>query len=443
VELRDLIVTPLVIFMIYVVAYLIRPSVTNEVTRKYFLPALTVRILGALALGILYQFYYRGGDTLNYHVHGSRHVWEAFMESPTMGFKLLFARGQYGPGYWDYAEKIWYYRDQQSYFVIRIASVFDLFTFSSYSATAILFGVLAFIGGWMMFLTFYEKHPGAVKLLAFSCLFVPSVIFWGSGILKDTITVAFVGIGTYCISKIFIDKRINIIYIFFLLLSFFCIYSLKKYVLISFLAGVVVWISSAYFLKVGTPMVRVLLIPFFALFVGGATYLTVSKVVEDDPKYSLDKIAQTSMITAYDIRYGWGKDGGSGYSLGELDGSIGTMIKLAPKAVNVSLFRPYLWEVANPLMLMSAIESLFTLLITLYVIFKLRTKMIRYLSSDVIFCLVFALIFAFGVGVSTYNFGTLARYKILLLPYYLMAMSLLYYYWNKDRKAEALEETEY
>lgn len=441
-ELRDFIVTPIIIFLVYVAAYIIRPHVTDEVNRKYFLPALTVRIIGALALGFIYQFYYNGGDTFNYHTHGSRHIWEAFIESPATGLRLLFAEGQYGPGYWNYAEKIWYYRDQHSYFVIRMAAVFDLITFSSYSATAVLFSVLAFAGGWMMFLAFYVRHRGAVKLLAISCLFVPSIIFWGSGILKDTLTVAFIGVATYCLSKTIIDRKIHLGYFLLMLFSFYCVYSLKKYVLISFLAGAIVWVTSSYFLQVRSTMLRVMLIPFFVIFCIASSYFTVDRITKDDAKYSLEKIAETSRITAYDIRYGWGKEGGSGYSLGELDGTIGTMIKLAPRAINVSLFRPYVWEIRNPLMVFSAIESLFTLLITFYVIFKMRTTILRYVNAEVGFCLVFSLIFAFGVGVSTYNFGTLARYKILLMPYYLVALSLLFHYWNSDRKTAALDSTE-
>jgi len=441
VEPRDLIVTPIVIFLVYAAAYIIRPHVTDEINRKYFLPALTARIIGALALGFIYQFYYNGGDTFNYHTHGSRHIWEAFIESPATGFRLLFAEGQYGPGYWNYAEKIWYYRDPHSYFVIRIAAVFDLITFSSYSATAVLFSVLAFAGGWMMFLAFYERHRGAVKLLAISCLFVPSIIFWGSGILKDTLTVAFIGMATYCLSKI-IDKKIHLGYFLLMMFSLYCVYSIKKYVLISFLAGAFVWVTSAFFLKVGSTVLRILLIPFFVIFCIAASYYTVNRVTKDDTKYSLDKIAETAKITAYDIRYGWGKEGGSGYSLGELDGTMGTMLKLAPQAINVSLFRPYVWEVRNPLMAFTALESLMTLMLTLFVLFKIRLGFIRHVHAEIIFCVVFALLFAFGVGISTYNFGTLARYKILLLPYYLTALGLLYHYWNKERKVEALEVTE-
>ncbi len=68
-DARDLIVTPIWILIIYGVAYLIRPKVTDEVNRVYFIPALTVKIIGALAVGLIYQFYYGGGDTFNYHTH--------------------------------------------------------------------------------------------------------------------------------------------------------------------------------------------------------------------------------------------------------------------------------------------------------------------------------------------------------------------------------------
>jgi hypothetical protein len=123
--------------------------------------------------------------------------------------------------------------------------------------------------------------------------------------------------------------------------------------------------------------------------------------------------------------------------LGELDGTVGSVLRLAPAAVIVSLFRPFLWEVNNPLMLFSSLESLLNLLLTIYLIIKLRLKFFRYLQiPEVFFCLTFALIFAFGVGVSSYNFGTLARYKIPLYPFYLIGMGLIYYAWKKETLAK-------
>jgi uncharacterized membrane protein YozB (DUF420 family) len=73
-ELRDFIVTPLVLLVIFFVAYLIRPYVTDEKNYEYFLPALGVKLFGAIALGIVYQFYYGSGDTLGsfHRITGNR-----------------------------------------------------------------------------------------------------------------------------------------------------------------------------------------------------------------------------------------------------------------------------------------------------------------------------------------------------------------------------------
>jgi hypothetical protein len=186
-----------------------------------------------------------------------------------------------------------------------------------------------------------------------------------------------------------------------------------------------------------------MLVPVVAGLIVFSGYYSVLKIGEDDERYSLDKIAVTARITAYDIGFYTGKDAGSGYSLGELDGTFGSMIKLAPQAVNVSLFRPYLWEVRNPLMLLSALESLGLLFLTIYTVYKARRYLFGALGNPtILFCLMFSVSFAFAVGISTFNFGTLTRYKIPLLPFYLMAMILILDYANNARNAAEFEETE-
>ncbi|MBI3220359.1 MAG: hypothetical protein HYZ44_12675 [Bacteroidetes bacterium] len=423
--------------LVYIVAYYVRPFCTDAINRAYFIPALTVKMLGAIAVGLIYQFYYTSGDTFTYHTHGSRLIWEAFMNSPMEGIRIYFAHGTYGPGLWEIADQIWFWRDPRSFFVIQMATLFDLLTFSTYSATAVLFSVIAFTGGWMLYLVFYKSHPHAHQVLAFCCLFVPSVVFWGSGLLKDTVTLAFAGISTFCFYKLLIERRVSVGYVLLLILSFYIIYSIKKYILISLVIGLIVWLASRFFFQVRSYMLRILLIPIVLILSLAITYISISKITEDDARYSIENIAQTSKITAYDIRYGWGarSGDGSGYSLGELDGSWQSMLRLAPSAINVSLFRPYIWEVGNPLMALSALESFITLLATILVLIQVRSYLFHYVRAEVIFCLVFAFIFAFGVGVSSYNFGTLSRYKIPLLPFYWSALAIIYSSWARDRKA--------
>ena len=428
-ELRDFIVTPLVIVLVYVTAYVVRPYVTNDLTRRYFLPALTVRILGALFLGIIYQFYYSGGDTFNYHTHGSRVIWEAIVNDPSEGMKLMMVSGEDQWIAYKYSSQILFFGDPSSYFIVKLATIFDLFTFSTYSATAVLFGVVSFIGMWLFFKTFIDSFTKLHRWIAFAVLFVPSVIFWGSGILKDSIVLACVGMLTYSAKKIFIDKQIRSVSILLLLLSLFVIYKVKIYVLLCFFPAALLWIYASAFYKIRSAVLKGLLVPFVLLLIVVSGYYAVLKIGEDDRRYSLENLARTARITAYDIGFYSGKNAGSGYSLGELDDSFTGMAKLAPAAINVSLFRPYLWEVKNPLMLLSALESFAFLVLTIYVVFKKRSLFFRSFGDpNVLFCMTFSIMFAFAVGVSTFNFGTLARYKIPLLPFYTLALIFIYFY---------------
>lgn len=444
-ELRDLIVTPLLIIIVYAIAYFVRPYFTDDSTRRYFFPALTVRIIGALAVGFIYQFYYHGGDTFNFHTHGSRHIWEAFTEDWQKGLQLLFSDGSFSGSLYKYSSKIWYFKDPQSFFVIRVAAIFDLITFSSYSGTAVLFAVCSFTGAWLFFSTFSKLYPDIHRWIAIAVLFLPTVVFWGSGIFKDSLTLAALGSSTYAFHKLFIEKKIRIHAIILLLVSFWVIYSVKKYILLCFLPAVLLWWFARQLSQFRSVMLKILLVPVIGFVALVFAYFAVMRISADDAKYNITNLAMTARITAYDIRYGWGaRTGeGSGYTLGELDGSWQSMIRLAPAAINVSLFRPYLWEVRNPLMLLSAVESVAFLLFTFFVINRVRLKFFKYIQHpDVIFCLVFALVFAFAVGVSTYNFGTLSRYKIPMMPYYTLALTIIYYHWNRDRKLAELEVTE-
>jgi len=118
------------------------------------------------------------------------------------------------------------------------------------------------------------------------------------------------------------------------------------------------------------------------------------------------------------------------------------MLRKFPPAVNVTLFRPYLWEASEPIQLLSSLESTALLALTLLVLFRAGPRrLIRYFSTHTFlqFCLLFSLIFAFAVGYTSYNFGALVRYKIPCLPFYtVFILSLLHL--SKRSNREQVEE---
>lgn len=427
--------------MVYALAYYLRPRLCDVNSYKYFFPGLTMKILGALAVGFIYQFYYSGGDTFNYHTYGSRVIWNVMTEDPIAGLGLIFSPRD--PYTYKYASQVLFFNDPSSFFVVKLSALFDIITFSSYSGTAVLFAFLSFLGLWYLFRTFYELFPHLAKRIAICVLFIPSVAFWGSGILKDTVVIAGLGFAAYHVKRLFVDRRVSPLSVIGLIVSALVIFTVKKYVLLCFIPAALLWVYSGSLQRIPSKMVRIMLVPLLLLVTVFSGFFVIQKVGEDDPKYALDKIAETARVTAYDIGFWSGRNAGSGYTLGELDGSFGSMISHMPQAINVSLFRPYPWEVKNPLMLLSSLESLAFLGITAFLLLSAPLSFIRSFGNpNVLFCLVFSLSFAFAVGVSTYNFGTLSRYKIPLVPFYLVALVLIADSSKRERKFNVLEETE-
>jgi hypothetical protein len=106
------------------------------------------------------------------------------------------------------------------------------------------------------------------------------------------------------------------------------------------------------------------------------------------------------------------------------------MMSKLPAAVNVALFRPYLWESRKAIVLLNALEAFLFLFVTLKLLITIGPIRIwKAISSDpnIQFCLIFTLIFAFAVGISSGNFGALSRYRIPCLPTFALVLTLIYY----------------
>jgi len=444
-EIKDLFITPIFIVLIYALAYFIRPSVTEKDNERYFIPGLTLKIIGALAVGIIYQFYYGGGDTFTYFNLGSKYIWQAFFDDPVIALKLIFAGSEYDGDTFQYASKIYTYGDVSSYFVVRVAGVLDILTYHTYSATAVLFATISFSGLWALYHVFYRMFPGLHLQLAIAIFFIPSVFFWGSGILKDTITMGALGWATYGIYYLAVARRHLIFAALILLTSIYTIYIIKIYILLCFLPAAILWIAYLRMEKVRNLVLKIMIAPLVIGVAAVGGYYSIAKVAEDNPRYNLETITTTAEETARWIHYVSEREQGSAYTLGDFDYSPAGIIRKFPLAVWVTFYRPYLWESHNIVMLFSAMESFALLLFTVYVFYMIKPgRAFKLITTTPVltFCFLFSIIFAFAVGVTTYNFGTLVRYKIPMYPYFVTGLFILLSYSKRDKNRLALEPTE-
>lgn len=426
-ELQDLFLTPIYLLLIYGIAYGVRASVTNVYTKKYFIPALTVKLIGAIALGILYHTLY-AGDTNNYFRHATI-VYHAFGDSFTAGWQLVTTNGDVTPAIAKYTEQMdWFGRGSNEYFVIRVASVFALLSFDTYTVIAVLFAATTFTGVWVMYMTFAKIRPEAYKELAIAVFFLPSVFFWGSGLLKDSLCLGALGWLFYAFYRGTIERRNVLRCSLIIVVSIMVIAAMKVYILLAFVPPASLWVFNENSSRIRNKTVRLLAKPLF-LGIGALVAISAfAQLAAADARFNVEKIGEQSKLTSDYLQQVSQSEQGSGYSIGAQDGTLTGMAKLAPQAAVVALFRPFLWESRNPTMLLSAVESTYFLVLTLRIFWQVGVARALVTIGRVpvlTLCFVFSLIFAISVGVSSGNFGTLVRYKIPLMPFYLSGLYIM------------------
>lgn len=426
-ELKDLFITPFYLAIIYAIAYGIRSSVTNVYTKKYFIPALTVKVVGAIALGILYHTLY-AGDTNNYYRQAGI-VYHAFGDSFAAGWELVTTSGDVTPAISRYTDQLnWFGHGSNEYFVIRVAAVFALLSFNTYTVIAVLFAAVTFTGMWAMYMTFAKIRPQTFKELAIAVFFLPSVFFWGSGLLKDSLCLGALGWLFYAFYRGAIERK-NILRCAILGAGAVgVIFAMKTYILLAFMPPALLWVFNESTRDIRSKALRLVAKPLFlsvGLLVAGYAFVQISAA---DARFDVEKIGAQSKLTAEYLQGVSKTEQGSGYNIGEQDGTLSGMAKLAPQALVVALFRPFLWEARNPTMALSALEATYFLVLTLRILWRVGVlKTLALISSTPVLtlCFVFSLVFAISVGISSGNFGTLVRYKIPLMPFYLSGLYIM------------------
>lgn len=424
----DLFIGPIVFIFLFLISFVLTIRL-NKRQKFLFFGGLFLKFIGGILFALIYNYYYRGGDTWLYHLD-AKLIANTFYSDPIIGLKLILQSPEnYSGAIKIAANKSFsgYIYSPNSNLLIRIAGLIGIFTFNSYIGIAAILGFYSFIGMWLFYKTFQKKYPHLELELAIATLFIPSIWFWAGGVMKDTLALGACGYFVYAINNLFIDRRRIILSILIILVNINIALSSKAYIIYMLAPSTLIWIIITYWSRIKAKVARIVSLPIVLLLIGlmvGAGIYYMPVLIGT----SIEMIVKEIETTGTWITKVSEKTGGSSYSLGEIDYSPAGLLKVSPKAIFVTLYQPFLWQASNPPMLLAALEALLTFLFTFYVIIKVGfmnfTK--RLLTNpDVAFCIVFALGFAFFTGISSLNFGSLARYKLPVFPFYFTAMYII------------------
>lgn len=290
----------------------------------------------------------------------------------------------------------------------------------SLAAACLVVSAFSFLSKGLLFAVVRELVPPSRRAVAaYGTMFVPSVLFWTSGLIKEAFAMIGLGLLVYGLHRTFSRRRFLLLPI--AVLGAVIIASVKPYVLFPITIAFAAWIFAARsrrqlsFVYIGVAIV-VALIGIVAL---GQLF----------PEFGIEKVGDA--LTAQ--RHASEMSGGGSFVGGEANeaqvdrSAVGQLAFLPLALVNV-LLRPFLFEARSAPQLGAALENtaLFLLVISLVHRHRLRDIQRMIMGTPVVLASgVFALTLAAAVGLSSENLGTLSRYRVPLMPAYVSAVLIL------------------
>lgn len=418
--------TYLVLFSL--IAILVHLKNKDNSEFRYFLPHFFWKIFMGFAMAYVYVYNYGGGDTTAYW-QGANTLNNLCYESPLNYLTELFtpaAKG-YIPHYYNYKTGIppvWIYNEPNSWFICKLSSLLSFFTFKSYLTLNLFYSVITSFISWKFFRFLNSFLTIRTNYIAYAVLFIPTVGFWCTGIMKDSVTYSSLLVVIMGVFKI-LYREYNFKTIIATIIGLWFIFVTRSFLLLPI--AVPLFIILIFRLNHSKPFVTKLLtrtagimiaLSSIVFFMGNSTLFG---------EFSSNNLTETANTIYLDFQNNTGYTG-KRYDLGISEINSITMITVIPTAILTTIYRPFIWEADNALMLINGLESTIFLVLTLAIL-RRREKTSRVISQNdirtkdfIIFCVLFVLILAYFVGLTSGLFGVLARLKAPILPFFLLAI---------------------
>jgi len=384
----------------------------------------SIKLVIGFGLTWVYTAYYTNrleADIFKYF-DDSEVMYSALYSDPVDFFKMLFGYGNDNEYFfnnyyiemnnWDRVYESSTYNDSRT--IIRFNAMIRLFSVGNFHIHTLFFTALSMIGFtaiFKSFKSFFRNKKGALIIVVF---LIPSVIFWSSGALKESILIFGMGILIYALKRL-TEQKINHKFLILFFLSFILLFFIKFYVLIALLPCIIGYFISVKF-QIKQPFI------IYSSVVVVFSFLAFNSK-EIPPHFDFVDTLITKQKNF--MRLAEVTETGSRFELTKLEPTFFGIVRAIPEALANCFTRPLINKGNKLVFLPSIIEN--TLLIALILLsffsgLKRRVKQTIERKNIFWFCVFFVLILFTIIGLTTPVSGALVRYKIPALPFLGIAM---------------------
>lgn len=436
--LSDFLIAFVVVVLILLFgAYTRFSKIEKQPIYKYYMNGLLIKLTSGLFFALYFSlFYYDGGDTVSYW-YGAEALKNVFYQNPAAYFHELVSE----PSIENYfntfnADTGWppssIYRSARHFNTCKIASVGAIIVPGSFLGLSLLLSYISYLGIWRLYKAFVANFPNLEKPLRIGILFLPSTLFWCSGILKDTIVLTGISFIVYQ-TDLFLNRRVRrnrLRFIFTLILWSYIIYMVKPYVVIALAIAWLTWMNYAVIAGIKNRVLKYYLLPVIVIgsfFFAFRFYLNSSGGGE----FAADNIIEKALVSRNDFATNT-TYGSNRAEVAVIESfSVGSVLIHIPQALVMGMFRPFLWESRSIAVLMAGLENTLILFYFLRAVWRLRLfGFLNFIKNHplLLFSMIFTMIMAFIVGFTTPLFGAMVRFRTPFLPFFVSFLIVGVYY---------------
>ncbi len=377
-----------------------------------------IKLIAGFLLYLIYTRYYTDRATADIfrYFDDSEILYQSLFTHPYDYIRMLTGYDSASTDlqhYYD-AMRNWYNTDMvfnDTRTMIRFSAFLKLFSLGTYYPHAVVMCFLSLCGLTALYRFFTSFIEGKELMLLVAVFLMPSTLIWTSGLIKEAFLIFSLGMLFNTLYNLIEKKEVTRRNFWQLIIFLCCLFFIKPYIIFLLAPCIASWMllknnANTQFLKV----VAVYFV-YGCLVVFTAEFLFGKRI----PKLLLDK--QTEFFHVADRDHA-----NSLIQIPPLTNAYSSLIVNAPNAIKNVIFRPSLFEVKNPLILLAAIENLIitiSLLFSLYFVFKSKFKIASYwVLIAFFFCMTIFVL----TGLVTPILGAIVRYKVPALPFFLFVI---------------------
>lgn len=398
----------------------------EQVSLPFVIALYSLKILAFIGFYWVYTYYYpeRQNADMYKYFDDANYLFECLNKDP-QAFIQVLTRSEMNATALYYNTKInhWFMNSDLPYenshrFIILFNFICRFISFGNIGVHGIIINFLAFTGLWALYKTLVAYFTERKWLLLIAIFLCPSVLFWGSGLLKEPLILFLVGMAIYPAQQYLQTKKM--LYFIIFILCFSLLFLLKIYIALILL--IIFTIYFFYRLQNYQQLLRNTFIAIFMLFIA---FTALSKWGgRFSPLYVIQqKIAAFEALNNTVVS-------GSNYVFSSPPFNLSKLyLDVFPKAHIVSFYRPFPWEINNPLMLLACIENYVVLLVLIFCIlylFMYKSSYTALQQAIMISIYIGVQLMYLLAGVVSMNFGALMRYKMPGLLFLAIVLALLF-----------------